>query len=190
MRLIPIAAMITLSVLAYGNEKYKLALQYLDGTIGAKHITKKVPRCPYERCKGKKNYIYVQKDLKHGYKLLKEASADDFDASYKALTILLKQIDYKSDVYDEYLTHKLKEDYNLTSIQYNKDVFFFLNKLLKSNNNKYICYGSYNLYSIYHDGYLQLQKDNQKANKYKRIAVNKCSKGSYQYLILSNESGE
>ena len=190
MRLIPIAAMITLSVLAYGNEKYELALKYLDGTIGAKHITRKVPRCPYERCKGKKNYIYIQKDLKQGYKLLKEASADDSDASYKALTILLKQIDYKSSVYDKYLVHRLKEKYDLTPSQYNKDVLFFLNKLLESNNNKYICYSSYNLYSIYNNGYLQLQKDHQKANKYKRIAINKCSKESYQYLILSSEAGE
>ena len=56
MKLIAIAV-ITFPLLAHAYTKYELALQYLNGEVGATHITKNIPRCPYERCKGDKEYV-------------------------------------------------------------------------------------------------------------------------------------
>lgn len=179
--------MIVFSLMAYGNEKYELALQYINGKIGTKKIKFKIPKEYYnDKDDDSKNNIYIKRNLKQGYKLLKEASVTDADASFKAVSILFKQIDYVNKHYDTYLVYELKKKYALTPFQYNQDVLYFLNKLIKSNNKNYVCYGAFNLYQIYHNGYLQRNKNIQKANKYKNIGKDTCNKSSYQYLVLKN----
>lgn len=173
-----------------GNELYSKALQYLNGSLGGEKITKEMPRCPYERCKGKKKYTIIKKDLKKAYTLLNKASKtkgeSSEDASFVAARHLLKQINYKSKEYDAFLVKRLKNKYGINAREYDSRILFYLRKLTKATKNKYKCFGAYKLYNIYKNGYLHLNKDVSMEKEYQAEGIQYCSKKSFEYLMLSN----
>ena len=179
--------MITLFLNA--DDGYEKALRYLNGEVGGKTVVKIAPRCPYERCDGNTTYKYVVKDKKRGYELLKSIYKDDERASFEALNILIKQIDYKSNKYDDYLLKKLEKDYGLSEKNYNTDVLLFANTLSDSTNKEHSCKGNFILFSAYKYGYFGLSKNNALSNIKKEIALKNCSSNSYDYFILKNTKG-
>ena len=183
---------ICLAVILNAESTYDRALQYLDGSKGALKEKRLVPRCPYERCDGKKIYIYVKKDLKKGYELLNKAHNEgDLRASLLALNILLKQIDYKNKNYDGYLVEKLKKDYSLDIDEYNKAVISYMTSLALSTNNQFQCKGSFGLYEANIRAYFGINENNSKrldvAKTNKEIALVSCKTNSLEHLKLTSK---
>ena len=172
----------------YADSKYERALLYLNGEIGAKTTIKEKPRCPYERCKGTKRYRHITKDKKMAYKLLKEASLDgDEKASKKALSILLRQINYTNNEYDKDLLIRLKNDYGIDEDTYNEDVIYYLLHLFKSKSDTESCRASYLLYKVNKFGYFGVKKNNRIKEAYKHRALKVCKKESLEYMKLKVE---
>jgi len=160
-------------------------MQYYHGDIGSKTIVKQSPRCPYERCSGGSTYKYVKKDLKKAYLLFKKASLEDDRASYEALKILLKQIDYKSINYDSYLLKKLKINYGLSKDDYNKDVLMFAKKLLRSQQANHRCLGGFIIYDAKKNNYFNIQNSSAFSINAKKIGLQSCEKTGFKYMVLS-----
>jgi len=174
--------------IAYSDESYEKAMMYLNGEIGTTSISKTVPRCPYEKCDTSKTYKIVKKDTKEAYRILKKVHKEDLRASMKALTILLKQIDYKSKKYDSYLLKKLEQNYALNEKQYKKDVILFLNALMGSSNKEYLCEAYFLLYKANKNAYFGLEKNLDEAENMRRKALQNCKKTTYKYFILANSN--
>ncbi|MFA6195341.1 MAG: hypothetical protein WC656_01700 [Sulfurimonas sp.] len=174
----------------YASDTYDEAMHYLEGTKGATEETRDMPRCPYERCDGKTTYIHVKKDLKKGYELLKKAHSEgDTKASLKVLDILLKQIDYKSKNYDEYLVKKLEADYGLNIENYNNDVLSVLASLEKSDTKEFRCKGAFGLYEANTKGYFGVSESNRlnMAKISEEIVLSSCSDTSLEYFKIINK---
>ena len=173
------------TIILNAYDAYDEAIAYLEGDKGATKKEKIIPRCPYERCDGKTTYLYVEKDLKKGYQLLLEAHNNgDVRASFRGLKILSEQMNYKSKIYDDYLLTKLKENYNLTTKEYNKDVLSFLEAMAFTHDAKYKCKGSFRLYEAYSKGYFGLNVNNEKANENKVAALEVCTQEFAEYFQI------
>ncbi len=185
-----ILLLLTLLSLINADGTYDKALKYLNGKVGGKEVVKKAPRCPYEKCTDGKTYKFVEKDTKTGYSLLKKAHEEsDFRASFKAMNILLKQLDYKKEKCDDYLLKRLKDRYGINEEQYNQDIVSFMQMLVTSSNKTYRCKGAYNLYTAIVNNYFDLYSDSLKETKliiYQDLILNNCSNTSYEYFTIHN----
>jgi cytochrome b561 len=179
---------------AHANDPYYLeALQYYEGKKGLIEIEKKVPNCPYDKCKqansklkhkdlpnGMKLYYITKKNYKKAYELfLKSAQThQNLYSAQHALKILLQRLNYKDQEIDRILIRKLHEEMHLSLKDAKRDIQKLLFILTHQND----CYGLYHTAYFHQNGYLDFKKSAEIAGIFYKQALEFCPKDSLYYL--------
>jgi hypothetical protein len=160
-----------------------------------------MPNCPYDFCKnaelmqkkmgvksidGVKVVKIKEVDLKKALFFFEKAAYEDMDARGldAAIKILLGEINYKDKITDKFLISKLKEDLDLSMIEYKR----ILKGLFSRSKNLESCYSKMKVAQFKENGYLDIyKKDSSEAKKeYSRI-LSICKKDRFEYIFAENK---
>lgn len=174
------------------DQNYLEGILYLEGSKGYETILKEITNCPYDKCKaadidkkgfGTKNLEIHKPDFKKAIELLSiSSSSGNALASNKLVQFLIKRVDYKSQIPDEYLVKQLKEETNLDYIEYKK----LINKVIQNGiiSNK-SCVSEYYFGEILEYGILDNQKDIKKSQEHYKKAQEICPENNL-FKMLAN----
>lgn len=174
------------------DQNYLEGVLYLEGSKGYETILKEITNCPYDKCKaadidkkgfGTKNLEIHKPDFKKAIELLSvSSSSGNALASNKLVQFLIKRVDYKSQVPDEYLVKQLKEETNLDYIEYKKLINKVIQNGITSNKS---CVSEYYYGEILEYGILDNQKDLKKSQEHYKKAQEICPENNL-YKMLAN----
>lgn len=174
------------------DQNYLEGILYLEGSKGYETILKEITNCPYDKCKaadidkkgfGTKNLEIHKPDFKKAIELLYiSSSSGNALASNKLVQFLIKRIDYKSQIPDEYLVKQLKEETNLDYIEYKKLINKAIQNGITSNKS---CVSEYYFGEILEYGILDNQKDIKKSQEHYKKAQEICPENNL-YKMLAN----
>lgn len=174
------------------DQNYLEGVLYLEGSKGYETILKEITNCPYDKCKaadidkkgfGTKNLEIHKPDLRKAIELLSiSSSSGNALASNKLVQFLIKRVDYKSQIPDDYLVKQLKEETNLDYLEYKK----LINKVIKDGitSNK-SCVSEYYYGEILEYGILDNQKDLKKSQEHYKKSQEICPENNL-YKMLAN----
>lgn len=171
---------------------YLEGILYLEGSKGYETILKEITNCPYDKCKaadidkksfGTKNLEIHKPDFKKAIELLSiSSSSGNALASNKLVHFLIKRVDYKSQIPDEYLVKQLKEETNLDYIEYKKLINKAIQNGITSNKS---CVSEYYFGEILEYGILDNQKNIKKSQEHYKKAQEICPENNL-YKMLAN----
>lgn len=174
------------------DQNYLEGILYLEGSKGYETILKEITNCPYDKCKaadidkkgfGTKNLEIHKPDFKKAIELLSiSSSSGNALASNKLVQFLIKRVDYKSQIPDEYLVKQLKEETNLDYIEYKKLINKVIQNGITSNKS---CVSEYYYGEILEYGILDNQKDLKKSQEHYKKAQEICPDNNL-YKMLAN----
>lgn len=157
------------------DENYIEGVLYLEGAKGYETILKEITNCPYDKCKaadikngfGTKTLELRKPDYKKAIEQLSISSTKgNALASNKLIQFLIKRVDYKAQVPDEYLVKQLNEETGLDNNQYKKIVNKTIQEGVKTNKS---CISEYYYGELLEYGLLDNKKDfNTSQEHYKK----------------------
>ena len=165
---------------------YEDAKRYLNGELGVKIITKRMPNCPYEKCDevadrdGLRTFHYKTKDFKTAIILLRKSiRTGNTEASSETIKLLKQYLNYKDTKPDSFLLKKCNDELGLGLSEY-RQLFLEAASVLKTASK---CEGYFTLAEITELGLLGKERDIDTAKNFYAGAVKNCPNSSFESQI-------